>query len=96
MAAVLRLKLSADDRADMLIKMARDSEDEQVRLKALLAIIERTDGKVKDEIEISTPLSDEEYREELAIIAREVISAASPEEREKLLSFDPAPTDTIQ
>lgn len=52
-AEVLRRKLSPDERADMLIELAQQAEDERVRLQARLAIIERTDGKVKDTVDLN-------------------------------------------
>ena len=52
-------------------------------------------GKPKETVEIKSELTEDEYREELAIIAREHLDSLPHEERIKLLS-DPAPSDTIQ
>lgn len=93
---MLRSKLSAEDRAEMLISLATSAEDEQVQLKATLAIIDRTDGKVTDKLEItSDEMTPEEYAEELAVIAREHLRSLPDEERIKLLT-DPVPSNSIQ
>ena len=52
-AEVLRRKLTPEERADMLIELAMKAEDERVRLQARLAILERTEGKVRDTVDIN-------------------------------------------
>lgn len=57
---ILRAKLTPEERADMLIEMAMSAKDERVKLQARLAIWDRTDGKVKDQLEVSGGISPEQ------------------------------------
>lgn len=86
LADALRAAIPLSERVELLLKLARTAESEQVRLAAAKEIIERTDGKVKDVVEYQTSLTDEEYAEELAVILREQLGKMSRDELERLLA----------
>lgn len=53
-------------------------------------------AKPLEQADVPTSMTEEEYREELDLVAKEHIARMSPEERFKLLSADAAPSDTVQ
>lgn len=72
----LRQKLTAEQRADLLIDLAMKAVSEQVKLSARLAIIERTDGKVPNVV-----------RTTLSTGGRLDLSNMTPEQLAALLSI---------
>lgn len=52
-AEVLRAKMPPEQRAQALVDLALTAEDENVRLRALLAIWDRTDGKVRETVDLN-------------------------------------------
>lgn len=76
--------------------LTAEDADSDMRYRVMVFLADRGYGKAKETVEVQTDLTPEEYREELAIIAREHLASLSDEERERLLAPNPAPTDTIQ
>jgi hypothetical protein len=71
------------------------SDDDKNWRYAHKEVGDRLMGKPKEIVEHRSELTDEEYVEELRLIAVEQIRAMPADERIRLLA-DPAPTDTIQ
>lgn len=72
----------------------RDKDEGASWRHAVTLILGYLVAKPKEVVEVTSPLTDEQYEEELRIIAREKIRAMAPEDRLRLL--DPAPDATIQ
>jgi hypothetical protein len=52
-AMALRARITPEQRAGLLIDLAMRAESEDVKLRARLAILERSDGKVTDRLELT-------------------------------------------
>ena len=81
--------LNAKDLRSELVKrlhLMLDSRDPRERTFAMGALLDRLFGRVAQQIEVETTLTDSEYHEELDILTKDRLSKMTPSEREKLLT----------
>ena len=95
LSEAVRRKYPPEKIIELVEELFAKAEDDATRRWAIQFVADRGYGKAKETVEVKTELTEQEYAEELAIIAREHLNSLPADERARLLE-DPAPTDTIQ